>query len=110
MLRPSGRNVAIVTTLARGGAEVLELGMSGWIADPPDADGLAHCVSWLLGDLGARTRAQTADTELLRTRFRLQHIIDETVQVYDSRRPAIGGRRRGDADSLDALLGAAASQ
>lgn len=99
----------VVATRAGGVAEALELGVSGWIVDPPDADRLARCVSWLLGDPGARVRAQTAGPELIRARFGLQRMIDETVQAYDLCRPVIGGRRRGDADSLGAMLGVAAS-
>jgi hypothetical protein len=72
--------------------------------------GPARCISWLLGDLDAQARAQTAGAQLIRTRFGLQRMVDEAVQVFDLRRPAIGGRRRGDAVSLDALLDAAASQ
>jgi glycosyltransferase involved in cell wall biosynthesis len=99
----------VVATKAGGVAEALELGVSGWVVDPPETDRLADCVSWLLGDPGARARARTAGPELVRARFGLQRMIDETVQTYDLRRPLIGGSRSDDAESQDALLSAAAS-
>ena len=95
----------VVATQAGGVAEALALGESGWIVDPPDADRLARCVSWMLGDAGARAQAQTAGPELIQERFGLQRMIDETVKAYDLRRPAIGGSGCHDAD----LVGAAAS-
>jgi glycosyltransferase involved in cell wall biosynthesis len=95
----------VVATKAGGVAEALELGISGWIVDPPDADRLARCVSWLLGDSGARAQAQTAGPELIRALFGLQRMIDETVRSYDLCRPAISGRRRSDADLLGAATG-----
>ena len=97
----------VIATKAGGVAEALELGISGWIVDPPDADQLARHVSWLLGDPAARARAQAAGPELIRARFGLQRMIDETVQAYDFCRPRIDGSRRGDADPLGALFGAA---
>jgi glycosyltransferase involved in cell wall biosynthesis len=93
----------VVTTNAWGVAEALEPGVSGWIVEPPDADRLAQRVTWLLLDPVARARAQTAGPELIRARFGLQRMIDETVLASDLRRPLIGGSRSGDADSLDAL-------
>jgi len=99
----------VVATKAGGVAEALELGVSGWIVDPPDADRLARRVGWLLGDTGARAQARIAGPELIRARFGLERMIDETVQAYDLRRLAIGGRRPDDADSPRTLLGAAAS-
>jgi len=100
----------VVATKAGGVAEALELGVSGWIVDPPDADRLAQRVSWLLGDHGARALAQTAGPELIRSRFGLQRMLDETVQAYDLRRVASGESRRGDAASLGPTVGTAASQ
>ena len=97
----------VVATKAGGVAEALEQGVSGWIVDPPDAGRLAHHVSWLLGNFGARARARTAGPGLIRARFGLQRMIDETVQAYDFCRPRIDGSRRGDADPLGALFGAA---
>jgi glycosyltransferase involved in cell wall biosynthesis len=99
----------VVATKAGGVAEALELGESGWIVDPPDADRLARCVGWLLADPSARAQARIAGPELIRTRFGPQRMIDETVQAYDLYRVAIGGSRRGDAASLNAVIGAAAS-
>jgi glycosyltransferase involved in cell wall biosynthesis len=99
----------VVATKAGGVAEALEAGVSGWIVDPPDPEQLARCVSWLLWDPGARSEAGAAGPELIRARFGLRRMIDETVNAYDLRRPAIGGFRRGDDDSLGASLGAAAS-
>ena len=99
----------VVATKAGGVAEALELGVSGWIVDPPDADRLARRVGWLLGDPGARAQARTAGPELIRARFGLERMIDETVQAYNLQRLAIGGRRPDDADSPRTLLGAAAS-
>jgi glycosyltransferase involved in cell wall biosynthesis len=72
----------VVATRAGGVAEALELGVSGWIVDPPDPDRLAGCVNRLLADPGARSRARAAGPELVRARFGLQRMIDETVQVY----------------------------
>jgi len=95
----------VVATQAGGVAEALALGESGWIVDPPDADRLARCVSWMLGDAGARAQAQTAGPELIQARFGLRRMIDETVKAYDLRRPAIVGSGCRDAD----LVGAAAS-
>ena len=95
----------VIATKAGGVAEALELGISGWIVDPPDADQLARHVSWLLGDPGARAQAQTAGPELIQARFGLPRMIAETVQAYNLRRPAINGSGCRDAD----LLGAAAS-
>ena len=99
----------VVTTKAGGVAEALEPGISGWIVDPPDAGGLARCVSWLLGDVSARMRAKTAGPELIRARFGLQRMIDETVQAYDLCRPGIGGSCRGDTDSLGSIVRAKAN-
>ena len=95
----------VVATQAGGVAEALALGESGWIVDPPDADRLARCVSWMLGDAGARAQAQTAGPQLIQARFGLRRMIDETVKAYDLRRPAIVGSGCRDAD----LVGAAAS-
>lgn len=94
----------VVATKAGGVAEALELGISGWVVDPPDADRLARCVGWLLGDPGARAQARTAGPELIRARFGLQRMIEETVQAYDLRRPAISKSRRDDADPLGAAV------
>ena len=99
----------VVATKAGGVAEALELGMSGWVVDPPDADRLARCVGWLLGDPSARAQARTAGPRLIRMRFGLQRMIDETMQAYDLWRVA-SGSRRGDAASLDPMVGTAARQ
>jgi len=99
----------VVATKAGGVAEALEQGVSGWIVDPPDADRLARCVTWLLGDHGARAQARTAGPELIRARFGLQRMIEETVQAYDLWRSATTESRRGDAASLDPMVGTAAS-
>jgi len=99
----------VVATKAGGVEEALDPGMSGWIVDPPDADRLAQCVSWLLADPSAQAQARFAGPELIRTRFGLQRMINETVQAYDLRRVASGESRRGDADSLGAMIGTVAS-
>jgi glycosyltransferase involved in cell wall biosynthesis len=99
----------VVATKAGGIAEALELGVSGWIVDPPEAGRLAHHVSWLLGDAAARARARAAGPELIRARFGLQRMIDETVQAYDLCRPAIGENRGCESPIPSAMLGAAAS-
>jgi len=95
----------VVATRAGGVAEALELGVSGWIVDPPDPDRLAGCVNRLLADPGARSRARAAGPELVRARFGLQRMIDETVQVYGlSGDPPVaspGGRRPASADSAE---------
>jgi glycosyltransferase involved in cell wall biosynthesis len=100
----------VVATKAGGVAEALELGGSGWIVDTPDADRLARCVGGLLADPSARSQARIAGPELIRTRFGLQRMINETVQAYDLRRVASGASRRGDAASLGPTVGTAASQ
>jgi glycosyltransferase involved in cell wall biosynthesis len=97
----------VVVTKAGGVAEALDPGTSGWVVDPPDADRLARCVSWLLGDAGARARARTSGPELIRARFGLQRMIDETVRSYGLRRSAASGSRPVDAASADALVRAA---
>jgi glycosyltransferase involved in cell wall biosynthesis len=97
----------VVATRAGGVSEALDLGMSGWIVDPPDADQLAGCVSWLLGDPGARAQARSAGPELIRARFGLQRMIDETAQAYDLRRQAISGISRDEPARLDTILGEA---
>jgi hypothetical protein len=66
--------------------------------DPPDADQLAGCVGWLLRDSNERAQARTAGPELIRERFGLQRMIEETVQAHDLYRPAICGSRHGDSD------------
>jgi hypothetical protein len=78
--------------------------------DPPEADRLARCVGWLLADPSARAQARIAGPELIRTRFGLQRMINETVQAYDLRRVTSGESRRGDAASLGPTVGTAASQ
>jgi glycosyltransferase involved in cell wall biosynthesis len=72
----------VVATRAGGVAEALELGASDWIVDPPDADHLAGCVNRLLGDPGARARASAAGPELVRARFGLPRMIEETMKAY----------------------------
>lgn len=97
----------VVATKAGGVAEALDLEKSGWIVDPPDPDRLARLVSGLLGDCGARARARTAGPELIRSRFGLQRMIDETIQAYDLCRPAIANHRD-DVTSPVAAVGGAA--
>jgi glycosyltransferase involved in cell wall biosynthesis len=99
----------VVATKAGGVEEALDPGTSGWIVDPPDADRLAQCVSWLLADPSAQAQARIAGPELIRTQFGLQRMINETVQAHDLRRVASGRTRRDDATCLSALLGTAAS-
>ena len=107
VLEAQWAGTSVVTTNAGGVAEALEPEVSGWIVEPPDADRLAQRVSWLLGNPGARARARTAGPELIRARFGLQRMIDETMQAYDLRRPLIGESGRGDAASLSTMVGAA---
>jgi glycosyltransferase involved in cell wall biosynthesis len=94
----------VVATRAGGVSEALDLGRSGWIVDPPDADQLAGRVTWLLGDPVARAQARSAGPELIRARFGLQRMIDETTQAYDLRSQAIGGICRDEPAPLDTML------
>jgi glycosyltransferase involved in cell wall biosynthesis len=97
----------VVATKAGGVREAVDPGVSGWIVDPPEADRLARCVSWLLGDPAARAQAQTAGPELIRARFGLQRMIDETVQAYGLRRSATDATHGRDADPPRTTLYAA---
>jgi glycosyltransferase involved in cell wall biosynthesis len=72
----------VVATKAGGVAEALDVGNSGWVIDPADPEQLARCVTWLLGDAPARLLARQAGPEMVRRRFGVQRMIDETVQAY----------------------------
>ena len=92
----------VVATKAGGVVEAIDLGSSGWIVDPPDPAQLAERVCWLLHESEARARARTAGPALVRTRFGMQRMVDETIEAYGLSAVA-GGRERLDLRSAAAI-------
>jgi glycosyltransferase involved in cell wall biosynthesis len=72
----------VVATQAGGVAEAIDLGASGWVVDPPEADRLAARVCRLLSDPAARAVARTAGPAFVRSRFGLQRMVHETLAVF----------------------------
>jgi glycosyltransferase involved in cell wall biosynthesis len=74
--------IPVVATKAGGVAEALDLGVTGWVIDPPDPDRLAERILSLLSAPEAIAQARVAGAALIRDRFGMRRMIDETVQVY----------------------------
>ncbi len=72
----------VVATEAGGVGEAIDPEASGWIVDPPDPGALARRIIWLLGDPDARARARIAGPALVRQRFGMQRMIEETLQAF----------------------------
>lgn len=77
----------VIATEAGGVAEAVEPGVTGWIVDTPDAEGLADRVAWLLNSPEAISRARVEGPALIRRRFGMQRMIDETMEAYGLAQP-----------------------
>jgi glycosyltransferase involved in cell wall biosynthesis len=72
----------VVATNAGGTAEAVEPGVTGWIVDAADSRMLAAAVNRLLDDPPLRRRCLTSGPDLVKRRFGVARMIDETMAAY----------------------------
>lgn len=82
VLEAQSAGLPIVATEAGGVAEAVEPGVTGWVVDPPDPVELAQRVVWLLSSPEVMARARAEGPALIRDRFGIRRMIDETLQAY----------------------------
>ncbi len=73
----------VVATDAGGTREALKEGETGWIIDQRDADQLAQCTVAVLND--PPSNSQQAGQRVVRERFGMEQMIDETLAMYGLR-------------------------
>ena len=74
--------LAIVAANVGGVAEAIEDGRNGLIVPPADADSLAQALTRLITDAGLRTRLGQAARETFEARFRVETMVEKTIEVY----------------------------
>jgi glycosyltransferase involved in cell wall biosynthesis len=74
----------IVTTDAPGCREIVKDGVNGILVPVKDVDTLALAIRTLLDSPGTRMRMGQAGRQLVKDKFSLENVIDETLDVYRS--------------------------
>jgi glycosyltransferase involved in cell wall biosynthesis len=92
VLEAQWAGLPVVATNAGGVVEAVEPGVSGWVVDPPNPMRLAERVTWLLRSPEVMARARDEGPALIRRRFGMRRMIDETLQVYGWAPEAATGR------------------
>jgi glycosyltransferase involved in cell wall biosynthesis len=82
VLEAQSAGLPVVATRAGGVVEAMEPGITGWVVDPPDPMRLAERVTWLLSSPDVMARARAEGPALIRSRFGMRRMIDETLRVY----------------------------
>jgi glycosyltransferase involved in cell wall biosynthesis len=72
----------VVATDAGGTAEALEDGVTGWIVAPATAADLARQINWLHTHPEKRTAAHGNGPELVKRRFSVNRMVEETLECY----------------------------
>jgi glycosyltransferase involved in cell wall biosynthesis/2-polyprenyl-3-methyl-5-hydroxy-6-metoxy-1,4-benzoquinol methylase len=85
VLEASLMGVPVVASDAGGTRETIEEGVTGFITDSADPDVLANHVVAALGDAAWRRRAREAGPKFVLTRFGLDRMLAETLDVYGLR-------------------------
>jgi glycosyltransferase involved in cell wall biosynthesis len=78
----------VVATVFGGSQEVVEHGVSGFIANPFDVETFAGHIADLLGDADLRTKMGQAGRQRVERRFTIERLTDEFLELY---RSALGG-------------------
>lgn len=73
----------IITTDSPGCREIVEHGVNGLLVPPRDARALADAVEQLLRDPGRRREMGRRSREIAVARFSQEHVIAQTLAVYD---------------------------
>ena len=72
----------VVATTAGGSPDAVEEGVTGFLRDPSDADGLCASLVELLQDEARRAQAAAAGPRLVSRRFSLDGMVRETLACY----------------------------
>lgn len=78
----------IVGTKAGGAVDVVQDGVSGFLCDPSDTDGLCERLRSVLADANLRKRLSEGGPPLIRERFSLEQMIEGTLALYPMLRPS----------------------
>jgi glycosyltransferase involved in cell wall biosynthesis len=124
VLESMGAALPVVATDVGGNRELIEDGVSGYLLDTGDAEGIAARICELLSDADLRRKMGRAGRARVLNQFALEHVIGNTVKLYESElkervpglvewvtiaaqreshhRPAdLGGRERGSRDARE---------
>jgi glycosyltransferase involved in cell wall biosynthesis len=92
-LEAMSHGCAVVATRAGGIPDKIEEAVTGWLAEPGDADSLAQAISrWRMAGDGARAHVGAAAAERCRQRFDWPRCADRYVEVIRALDGRSGGR------------------
>ena len=74
--------VPVVATDAGGTRDAIDVGRSGWIAEKRNPDGLAERVLFVLANTDWCAQVRHAGPEFVASRFGLDRMIRETLDIY----------------------------
>ena len=87
LLEASHLGCPIVATKAGGAIDVVADGVSGFLCEPTDTDGLHDRLRTVLGDAVLRGRLREGGPRLIAERFSLEQMIEGTLAAYPMLRP-----------------------
>ena len=83
LLEAAASGVPIVTTDAPGCREIVRHDVNGFLVQPGDDGALIESVVRLLASAELRERFGRAGREIAVSEFRVEHVVEQTMQLYD---------------------------
>jgi glycosyltransferase involved in cell wall biosynthesis len=86
--------VPIVATAGGGTVDAVHHGVTGFLTGVRDADALTDFLTRILADESLRQRLSLAGPRFVQQRFALEHMVEQTLAVYEAARAPASHRRR----------------
>lgn len=73
---------AVVATDVPGCREIIRHGENGLLVPPRNSEALAESIAWLLNSKSERYRMATKGRHIVKSRYRIEHIVQDTMEMY----------------------------
>lgn len=83
VIEAQSQGIPVITTLAGGSGEAIDLDISGFLVEKRNSKDLAKKIIFSLTNTAWRKKACLRATEFSKSRFGFERMIDETVAVYE---------------------------
>lgn len=84
VLEAMAASLPVVATAVGGTPEAVVDGVTGWVVDPGDAEGLAAALTAAASDADERRRRAAAGLKRVQELFGVERMVDETEAVYEA--------------------------